>query len=36
MNYDRYMEDLTGCQYYYLDECLDVSLVTYTKTKEAA
>jgi cyclopropane-fatty-acyl-phospholipid synthase len=30
-NYDRYMKYLTGCQYYFLDECLDVSLVTYLK-----
>ncbi|MGX9674469.1 cyclopropane mycolic acid synthase family methyltransferase [Mycobacterium sp. HM-7] len=36
VNYDRYMKYLTGCQYYFLDEVLDVSLVTYTKTKEAA
>lgn len=36
VNYDRYMKYLTGCQYYFLDECLDVSLVTYTKQKEAA
>ena len=36
VNYDRYMKYLTGCQYYFLDECLDVSLVTYTKEKEAA
>jgi cyclopropane-fatty-acyl-phospholipid synthase len=35
-NYDRYMKYLTGCQFYFLDECLDVSLVTYTKQKEAA
>lgn len=36
VNYDRYMKYLTGCQYYFLDECLDVSLVTYTKDQEAA
>jgi cyclopropane-fatty-acyl-phospholipid synthase len=36
VNYDRYMKYLTGCQYYFLDECLDVSIVTYEKSKEAA
>lgn len=36
VNYNRYMKYLTGCQYYFLDECLDVSLVTYTKDQEAA
>jgi cyclopropane-fatty-acyl-phospholipid synthase len=35
-NYDRYMRYLTGCQYYFLDECLDVSLVTYLKHGAAA
>jgi cyclopropane-fatty-acyl-phospholipid synthase len=30
-SYDNYMRYLTGCQYYYLDEVLDVSLVTYLK-----
>ncbi len=30
-NYNRYMKYLTGCQYYFLDESLDVSLVTYLK-----
>lgn len=30
-NYHRYMKYLTGCQYYYLDESLDCSLVTYLK-----
>ena len=30
-NYGRYMKYLTGCQYYFLDESLDVSLVTYLK-----
>ena len=30
-NYERYMKYLTGCQFYFLDECLDVSLVTYLK-----
>ncbi len=36
VNYDRYIKYLTGCQYYFLDEILDVSLVTYNKSKEAA
>ncbi|MUM35842.1 class I SAM-dependent methyltransferase, partial [Mycolicibacterium sp. CBMA 361] len=36
VNYDRYMKYLTGCQYYFLNEILDVSIVTYTKNKEAA
>lgn len=30
-NYNRYMKYLTGCQYYYVDESIDVSLVTYLK-----
>jgi cyclopropane-fatty-acyl-phospholipid synthase len=30
-NYDRYMKYLTGCQYYFVDETIDVSLVTYVK-----
>ena len=30
-NYDRYMKYLTGCQYYFLDETIDVNLVTYQK-----
>jgi cyclopropane-fatty-acyl-phospholipid synthase len=30
-NYNRYMKDLTGCQYYFIDETIDVSLVTYLK-----
>jgi cyclopropane-fatty-acyl-phospholipid synthase len=30
-NYDRYMKYLTGCQYYFVDETIDVSLVTYLK-----
>jgi cyclopropane-fatty-acyl-phospholipid synthase len=30
-NYNRYMKYLTGCQYYFVDEALDVSLVTYLK-----
>lgn len=30
-NYHRYMKYLTGCQYYFIDEDLDVSLVTYAK-----
>lgn len=35
-NYNRYMKYLTGCQFYFLDECLDVSLVTYLKPGAAA
>ena len=30
-NYHRYMKYLTGCQYYFIDESIDVSLVTYLK-----
>jgi cyclopropane-fatty-acyl-phospholipid synthase len=30
-NYNRYMKYFTGCQYYFLDESIDVSLVTYRK-----
>ena len=30
-NYDRYMKYLKGCQYYFVDESIDVSLVTYLK-----
>ena len=30
-HYNDYMRYLTGCQYYYVDEALDVSLVTYVK-----
>ncbi len=29
--YERYMKYLRGCEYYFTDESLDVSLVTYTK-----
>lgn len=29
--YERYMKYLRGCEYYFTDEALDVSLVTYTK-----
>jgi cyclopropane-fatty-acyl-phospholipid synthase len=35
-NYNRYMKYLSGCQYYFLDESLDVSLVTYLKPGAAA
>ena len=35
-NYDRYMKYLTGCQYYFVDETIDVSLVTYLKQSVAA
>ena len=30
-SYNNYMRYLTGCQYYFVDEALDVSLVTYLK-----
>jgi cyclopropane-fatty-acyl-phospholipid synthase len=30
-NYDRYMRYLKGCQYYFIDESIDVSLVSYLK-----
>jgi cyclopropane-fatty-acyl-phospholipid synthase len=30
-HYNDYMRYLTGCQYYFVDETLDVSLVTYAK-----
>ena len=35
-NYDRYMRYLKGCQYYFIDEGIDVSLVTYLKPGAAA
>lgn len=35
-NYNRYMKYLTGCQFYFVDESLDVSLVTYLKPAAAA
>jgi cyclopropane-fatty-acyl-phospholipid synthase len=35
-NYHRYMKYLTGCQYYFVDEAIDVSLVTYLKPAAAA
>jgi cyclopropane-fatty-acyl-phospholipid synthase len=35
-NYHRYMKYLTGCQYYFIDESIDVSLVTYHKPGAAA
>ena len=35
-NYNRYMKYLTGCQYYFVDETIDVSLVTYLKPGAAA
>ena len=31
VNYERYMRYLTGCQYYFVDEGLDVNMVTYLK-----
>lgn len=35
-NYHRYMRYLKGCQYYFIDETIDVSLVTYLKPGAAA
>jgi cyclopropane-fatty-acyl-phospholipid synthase len=35
-NYDRYMKYLTGCQFYFVDESIDVSLVTYLKSGAVA
>jgi cyclopropane-fatty-acyl-phospholipid synthase len=35
-NYDRYLKYLKGCQYYFIDEAIDVSLVTYLKPGVAA
>ena len=35
-NYHRYMKYLLGCQYYFIDETIDVSLVTYLKPGAAA
>ena len=35
-NYSRYMKYLKGCQYYFIDETIDVSLVTYLKPAAAA
>jgi len=35
-NYHRYMKYLNGCQYYFIDESIDVSLVTYLKPGAAA
>ena len=34
--YDNYMRYLRGCQYYFIDECIDVSLVTYIKSGASA
>ncbi|HZC10933.1 MAG TPA: hydroxymycolate synthase MmaA4 [Mycobacterium sp.] len=34
--YERYMKYLRGCEYYFADEMLDVSLVTYLKPGAAA
>ena len=31
VNYNRYMKYLLGCQYYFIDESIDVSQVTYLK-----
>ena len=35
-NYHRYIRYLQGCQYYFIDETIDVSLVTYLKPAAAA
>ena len=35
-NYNRYMRYLKGCQFYFIDETIDVSLVTYLKPGAAA
>ena len=35
-NYHRYMKYLKGCQYYFIDEGIDCSLVTYLKPGAAA
>jgi cyclopropane-fatty-acyl-phospholipid synthase len=35
-NYDRYLRYLQGCQHYFIDETIDVSLVTYLKPAAAA
>src|SRR5215212_7778042 len=35
-HYDDYMRYLKGCQYYFIDESIDVSLVTYLKPGAAA
>jgi cyclopropane-fatty-acyl-phospholipid synthase len=35
-DYNDYMRYLTGCQYYFIDESIDVSLVTYLKSAAAA
>ncbi|HZQ31115.1 MAG TPA: cyclopropane mycolic acid synthase family methyltransferase [Mycobacterium sp.] len=35
-NYNDYMRYLKGCQYYFIDESIDVSLVTYLKPGAAA
>jgi cyclopropane-fatty-acyl-phospholipid synthase len=34
--YDRYMKYLRGCRHYFMEECLDVNLVTYVKPGAAA
>jgi cyclopropane-fatty-acyl-phospholipid synthase len=35
-NYERYMKYLLGCQYYFIDESIDVNVVTYHKTEAVA
>lgn len=36
VNYERYMKYLLGCQYYFIDETIDVNLVTYHKADAVA
>lgn len=36
VNYNRYMKYLRGCQYYFINETIDVNLVTYVKPGAAA
>ena len=35
-NYNRYIKYLQGCQHYFIDETIDVSLVTYLKPAATA
>jgi len=36
VNYNRYMKYLRGCQYYFINETIDVNMVTYVKPGAAA
>jgi cyclopropane-fatty-acyl-phospholipid synthase len=36
VNYERYMKYLLGCQYYFIDEAIDVNVVTYHKSDAVA